>query len=128
MQCNRAVAIVNATARAVGGDTLDLYRDDDVQSLLGASLERIAEELTVLSDRAVSGQDGRGGTVSSGFLTRFFCVPHEAGTPACRTASQCCPTRARALWATGRTPAPRRPKHPHPQTPLAPRGRMNRRA
>ena len=53
MQCNRAVAIVNATARAVGGDTLDLYRDDDLQSLLGASLERIAEELTALSDRAL---------------------------------------------------------------------------
>src|ERR1700674_3962792 len=53
-RCNRAIDIINATARAVGGDTLDLYQDDAVQSLLSASLERIAEELTVLSDRALS--------------------------------------------------------------------------
>ena len=52
-RCNRAIDIINATARAVGGDALDLYQDDDVQSLLGASLQRIAEELTLLSDRAL---------------------------------------------------------------------------
>lgn len=53
-RCNRAIDIINATARAVGGDALDLYQDNDVQSLLGASLERIAQDLTALSDRALS--------------------------------------------------------------------------
>ena len=52
-RCNRAVAVINATARAVGGDALHLYEDDDVQRMLGASLERIAEDLTVLSNHAL---------------------------------------------------------------------------
>jgi len=52
-RCDRAVAIINATVSAVGGEALDLYRDDDVQSLLCASLERLAGELAVLSERAL---------------------------------------------------------------------------
>lgn len=52
-RCNRAVAVINATARAVGGDQLRMYDDEDVQQMLGASLERIAGELRTLSDRAL---------------------------------------------------------------------------
>ena len=58
-RCNRAVAIINVTARAVGGDQLDMYEDEDVQQMLGASLERIAGELTVLSDRALKARAAR---------------------------------------------------------------------
>jgi len=53
-RCNRAVAVINTTARAIEGDELGMYDDEDVQRTLGASLERIAEELTTVSDRALT--------------------------------------------------------------------------
>jgi hypothetical protein len=59
-RCNRAVAVINATARAVEGDELGLYDDEDVQRLLGASLEHIAEELTTVSDRALRARTAGG--------------------------------------------------------------------
>ena len=59
-RCNRAVAVINATARAVEGDELGMYGDEDVQRMLGASLERIAEDLTVLSDRALKARTAGG--------------------------------------------------------------------
>ncbi len=38
-RCNRAVAVINTTAHAIGGDELSLF-GEDVQRLLGTSLER----------------------------------------------------------------------------------------
>jgi hypothetical protein len=59
-RCNRAVAVINATARAVEGEELGLYHDD-VPRVFGAALERIAEELETLSDRALRARTAEGG-------------------------------------------------------------------
>ena len=59
-RCNRAVAVLNATARAVEGEELGL-RHDDVPCVFGAALERIAEELETLSDRALRARTAGGG-------------------------------------------------------------------
>jgi hypothetical protein len=60
-RCNRAVAVLNATARAVEGEELGLHHDD-VPCVFGAALERIAEELETLSDRALKARTaGKGG-------------------------------------------------------------------
>ncbi len=53
-RCNRAVAVVNVAARAIEGDEFNIDKDEDLSRALGASLERIAEELTELSDRALA--------------------------------------------------------------------------
>ena len=50
---NRAADVIQATARAVGGDRLELYHDEDVQTALAAALEHIAAELAALADRAL---------------------------------------------------------------------------
>lgn len=52
-RCNRAVQVINVTERAIGGAEMALYQDEDFQRLVGASLEQIAADLTMLSDRAL---------------------------------------------------------------------------
>ena len=59
-RCNRAVAVINTTRRAVVGDELGLYDNEDVRRMLGASLERIAEDLTAISDRALEARTAGG--------------------------------------------------------------------
>jgi hypothetical protein len=51
-RCNRAVAVLNVAARAVEGDAHGLRDDDGGQRLLAAALERIAEELNSVAERA----------------------------------------------------------------------------
>lgn len=55
---NRAADIIHATARAVGGDRLELYHDEDVQTALAAALEHVAAELSALADRALRARTG----------------------------------------------------------------------
>ena len=55
---NRAANVIHATARAVGGDRLELYHDEDVQTALAAALEYVAAELTALADRALRARTG----------------------------------------------------------------------
>ena len=50
---NRAADVIRATARAVGGDRLELYHDEDVQTALAAALEHVAAELAALAGRAL---------------------------------------------------------------------------
>ena len=50
---NRSADVIQATARAVRGDRLELYHDEDVQSTLA-----VAAELKVLADRALCARTG----------------------------------------------------------------------
>ena len=56
--CGRAADVIHATARAVAGDRLELYHDEDVQCALAAALEHVAVELTALADRALRARTG----------------------------------------------------------------------
>jgi hypothetical protein len=51
-RCNRAVAVINVAARALEDNEFRIDADEDMARALGASLERIAEDLTSVSDRA----------------------------------------------------------------------------
>lgn len=51
--CNRAADVVHATARAVAGDRLELYHDEDVQTALAVALQAVAAELAALAGRAL---------------------------------------------------------------------------
>lgn len=59
-RCNRAVQVINVTERAIGGAEMALYQDEDFQRLVGASLEQIAADLTMLSDRALKARSAGG--------------------------------------------------------------------
>ena len=50
---NRAADVVHATARAVAGDRLELYHDEDVQTALAVALQAVAAELAALAGRAL---------------------------------------------------------------------------
>ncbi len=54
----RASDVIHATARAVAGDQLELYHDEDVQTVLAAALEHVAAELAALADRALRARTG----------------------------------------------------------------------
>ena len=58
--CGRAADVIHATARAVAGDRLELYHDEDVQCALGAALLYVAGELAALADRALKARTGGG--------------------------------------------------------------------
>ena len=51
--CGRAADVVRAASRAVAGDRLELYHDDDVQCAFTVALEHVAGELEALGDRAL---------------------------------------------------------------------------
>jgi hypothetical protein len=57
-RCNRAVAVVNFAALEVESGTMidDEEQGSDRRRAIGAALERIAEELTMLSARAFKAQ------------------------------------------------------------------------
>ena len=59
-RCNRAVQVINVTERAIVGDELNMYDQEDVRVMLGAGLERLAEELTALSNRALRARTAGG--------------------------------------------------------------------
>ena len=56
--CGRAADVLHAAARAVAGDRLELYHDDDVQCVFTVALEAAAGELTALSERALRARTG----------------------------------------------------------------------
>lgn len=58
--CNRAVSILNATGHAIAGEQVALG-DEDVSTVFGAALERIAEQLDSLSARALRARTTGGG-------------------------------------------------------------------
>ena len=55
---NRAADVVRAAARAVAGDRLELYHDEDVQTALAVALQAVAAELATLSSRALKRRTG----------------------------------------------------------------------
>ena len=59
-RCNRAVAILRVTARAVEGEEVGLH-EEDVPSLFGAALEGIAKELESVSDQALTARTRKAG-------------------------------------------------------------------
>ena len=56
-RCNRAVAIINATARAVEGDELGLH-DEGGPEVFARAPDHAAAELSALSDRALKARVG----------------------------------------------------------------------
>jgi hypothetical protein len=56
--CGRAADVLHAAARAVAGDRLELYHDDDVQSAFTVALEHVAGEVAALGALALRVRTG----------------------------------------------------------------------